>query len=217
MTPASISARRLAAGLTIAIVGALAAACGTNGPAPAPTATVTRTIEPAADASGSSGQPATSAPAAASSGPARAPGCLAADLQPQLGASQGTAGTIYQVVILTNSSGQTCTLYGYPGVSFVSGPGGSQIGKPATKNTVIAPSLITLAPGQQANLLLGIHDAGAYPPATCHLTTVSWLKIYPPGDYGAVYVQYKTQACAGKAVSTMSVTTVRAGAGSADY
>ena len=125
--------------------------------------------------------------------------------------------SIYQVVVLTNTSAATCSLYGYPGVSFVTGQGGSQIGKPASKNTVIPPALVTLAPGGKADLLLAVHDAGAYSASTCKLTKVDWLKIYPPGDYGAVYVQYNTQACGNPSVSIMSVTVVRSGAGSASY
>ena len=117
--------------------------------------------------------------------------------------------------MLTNTSGSACTLYGYPGVSFVTGAGGSQVGAPATKNPAVTVTLVTLAAGGEANLLLGVHDAGAFP--SCTLTNVGWLRIYPPGDYGSVYVQYKTQACANAAEKTLSVTPVRPGAGSASY
>jgi hypothetical protein len=47
------------------------------------------------------------------------------------------------------------------------------------------------------------------------MTSVGWLRIYPPGDYGALYVQYKTQACSKASKSIMEVSPVRAGAGSA--
>jgi hypothetical protein len=46
---------------------------------------------------------------------------------------------------------------------------------------------------------------------------VDWLRIYPPGDYGSIYVQYSTQACANPTLSIMSVSPVRAGAGTASY
>jgi hypothetical protein len=117
---------------------------------------------------------------------------------------------MYQVIVLTNTGTGSCTLYGYPGVSFVTGLGGSQIGKPATKNPLVARSLITLAPGGKANVLLAVHDAGAY---GCKIVAVHWLKIYPPGDYGSIYMNYDSQTCAGR--STMAVTAVRKGAGSA--
>lgn len=205
---------RLAALAAAAGAGTLIAACGSS-PAPGAGATTTVTAQAGSTAS----TPAASSPAASSPAPsataAGTPGCLASGLQARLGSSQGTAGTIYQVVVLTNTSGSACTLYGYPGVSFVTGAGGSQVGAPATKNPAVTVTLVTLAAGGKANLLLGVHDAGAFP--SCTLTNVGWLRIYPPGDYGSVYVQYKTQACANAAEKTLSVTPVRSGAGSASY
>ena len=124
--------------------------------------------------------------------------------------SQGAAGTIYQVIVLTNTSNATCTLYGYPGVSFVTGVGGAQVGLPATKDPVVTKALVTLAPNAQAAFLLGVHDVGAIP--TCKVTNVDWLRIYPPGDYDSISVQDKTQSCANSNLSIMTVSPVRSGA-----
>ena len=211
MTPSLTLAARLAAVPVLAGACALLAACGST-PAPgaaAPTRTVT--IQASASATTSAAAVATTSPAAPS-GPA---GCLASALTAHLGLSQGTAGTIYQVIVLTNTSSATCTLYGYPGVSFVTGVGGSQVGLPATKNAAVATALVTLAPGGDADVLLAVHDAGAIP--ECKITSVNWLRIYPPGDYGSIYVQYNTQACANPSTSIISVTPVRTGAGTASY
>jgi len=185
---------------------ALLTACGTAGPAATPTKTVT--VRPSTATSPPPSSPAASAAAA---GP---PGCLASALQATLGVAQGTAGTLYQVVVLTNTSDSTCTLFGYPGVSFVSGVGGQQVGAAASRNSAVASTLVTLAPGGQANTLIGLHDAGAYNPSQCQPTSVDWLRIYPPGDYGSIYVQYQAQTCASTAEVTMSVTAIGAGAGS---
>ena len=210
MTSSLNLAARLSAAAAIAGACGLLSACGsTAAPVVAPTKTVTIQASPSAAASLSA---AASVSSPATAGP---PGCSASGLQPQLGASQGTAGTVYQVVVLTNTSSTACTLYGYPGVSFVTGVGGSQVGKPATKNPAVPKAVVTLAPGAKADVLLAIHDAGAIP--HCQITTVDWLRIYPPGDYGSVYVQYNSQACASRSQSLMSVTPVRAGAGSASY
>jgi hypothetical protein len=207
MTSSSLTrAGQLLAAAAAASACALLTACGTT-PAPG-AASPTRTVTVQASASGASSSAATSL--AAQTGPA---GCLASGLRASLGVSQGAAGTIYQVIVLTNTSSATCTLYGYPGVSFVTGIGGSQVGKPATKNPVVPRSLVTLAPGAKADVLLAVHDAGAFP--GCQIVTVHWLRIYPPGDYGSVYVKYQTQACWLRSI--MSVTAVRAGAGSASY
>jgi hypothetical protein len=212
MNPSLTFAARLSAAAAAAGACTLLAACGST-PAPgaaAPTRTVT--VQAGATGSTSAAAPAATASATASSGPA---GCLASGLEGQLGVSQGTAGTIYQVIVLTNTSNVTCTLYGYPGVSFVTGAGGSQIGKPASKNPVVPKALVTLAPGAKADVLLAVHDAGAI--AGCKIVNVGWLRIFPPGDYGSIYVQYNTQACANHSISIMSVSPVRVGAGSASY
>jgi len=211
MTPSLTLGARLAAVPVLTGACALLVACGST-PAPgaaAPTRTVT--IQASASTTTSAAAAATTSPAAPS-GPA---GCLASGLSAQLGVSQGTAGTIYQVIVLTNTSSATCTLYGYPGVSFVTGIGGTQVGAPASKNPVVARALVTLAPGADADVLLAVHDAGAI--AGCTITPVNWLRIYPPGDYGSIYVQYNTQACANNSTSIMSVSPVRVGAGSASY
>jgi Protein of unknown function (DUF4232) len=212
MTPAPTHARRpirLAAAVVLSAAGVLLTACGTA-PAPgtAPTHTVTVQASPS---SGTTAQPAGSTPAT-QAGP---PACLAGGLQASLGASSGAAGTFYQVVDLTNTSASTCTLYGYPGVSFVTGVGGSTVGAPANQNTVDPRTLVTLAPGGQANALITLHDAGAYPPSACQMTSVGWLRIYPPGDYGSVYVQWLEQTCSLASEVIMTVTSVRAGAGTA--
>ncbi|HXB47628.1 MAG TPA: DUF4232 domain-containing protein [Streptosporangiaceae bacterium] len=197
----------------IAACGFIAACGSTAAPSAAPAQSATSSPSSTASAPGATtsaaGTAATSTPAS-QSGTAS---CLASDLQAQLGASQGTAGTIYQVIELTNTSASDCTLFGYPGVSFVTSEGGSQVGAPATRNPAVKATQLTLAPGDKANVLLAIHDAGAYP--DCRLTSADWLRIYPPGDYGSLYVQYKAQTCANTRKSILTVTAVSAGAGSA--
>ncbi len=196
----------------------LVAACGSTPALSAPPAQSV-TSAPGSGASTGASASATTAPSASSSttsppaSPAGAAGCLASGMQAQLGASQGTAGTIYQVLVLTNTGPASCTLYGYPGVSFVTGIGGTQVGAPATRSRTVAVTQLTLAPGGKANVLLAIHDAGAS--RNCKLTDVDWLRIYPPGDYGSLYVQYNAQTCANPANSIVTVTAVAAGAGSA--
>jgi Protein of unknown function (DUF4232) len=212
--------RRAAAALAstcglIAACGFLAA-CGSTaapGAAPAPSKTSGPGSGSAGSTSVSATPAATSAAASTSAAATGAAGCVSSGLQAELGASQGTAGTIYQVIVLTNTSASDCTLYGYPGVSFVTSQGGSQVGAPATKNQAVQATQLTLAPGGKANVLLALHDAGAYP--DCRLTSVDWLRIYPPGDYGSLYVQYKAQTCANTRNSILTVTAAAAGAGSA--
>jgi hypothetical protein len=226
MIPSLISPahRRAAAALAstcgLIAAGAFLAACGSTA-APGAASAQSATSTPASGSAGSSGSAtpaatseATSTAATSSSAPpVGTAGCLSSGLQAGLGASQGTAGTIYQVIDLTNTSASNCTLYGYPGVSFVTSQGGSQVGAPATKNPAVQATQLTLVPGGTANVLLAVHDGGAYP--DCRLTRVDWLRIYPPGDYGSLYVQYKAQTCANTRNAILTVTPVSAGAGSA--
>jgi Protein of unknown function (DUF4232) len=210
MTHSLTLAARLGAAAALTSACGLLTACGsTPAPGAAPTNTVTvraassDTTSPAPVASSSS-VPSSSI---AEAGPSD---CLASGLQAQVGSSQGAAGTIYQVIVLTNSSNATCTLYGYPGVSLITGVGGAEVGLPATKNPVVAKTLVTLAPGAQAGFLLGVHDVGAIP--SCDVTNVDWLRIYPPGDYGSLTVQDKTKSCTNANLSIMTVSPVLAGA-----
>ena len=220
MIPSLISSthQRAAAALAstcgLIAVCAFVAACGsTAAQGTAPVQSVTSRPGSAGSTSRSATVAAGTAPSSTPAAPGGTAGCLASGLQAQLGASQGTAGTIYQVIVLTNTSASSCTLYGYPGVSFVNGQGGSQVGAPATRNPAVKAASLTLAPGGKANALLAVHDAGAYP--DCRLTSVDWLRIYPPGDFGSLYVQYKAQTCANTAKSILTVTAVSQGAGSA--
>jgi hypothetical protein len=185
------------------------AACGTTA---APGARTTHTVTVQAGSASSTpagGTTPTTAPASqAAAGPGR---CPAADLKGSIGTSQGAAGTFYTDVVLTNTSAASCTLYGYPGVSFVTAPSGSQVGAPANRNPVSPATLVTLAPGGQANFLLALTDVGVYSPADCQPTSVSWLRIYPPDAYDSLYVQDATQTCALASKVVMTTSTVRPG------
>jgi hypothetical protein len=192
------------AALVVACCGL--AGCGT---ASAPGARTTHTVTVQA-----SSAPATPAGGSTPTVPASQGGpgtCLASNLTGSLGTSQGAAGTLYQDVVLTNNSAASCTLFGYPGASFVTGQGGSQIGAPANRNSMSPAALVTLPPAGQANFLIALTDVGVYPPSACQPTTVSWLRVYPPGDYGSLYVSYATQTCALSTKVVMTVSTVRAG------
>src|SRR5215470_17235015 len=68
--------------------------------------------------------------------------CAATDLKLTVGAANGAAGTIFYPLDFTNTSGSACTMYGYPGVAFVSSPSGSQIGAPASRRTAAAPTVV---------------------------------------------------------------------------
>jgi hypothetical protein len=138
-------------------------------------------------------------------------GCLTSALRATLGAAQGTAGSAYQVIVLANISGKTCALYGYPGVSFVTGVGGSQIGKDAARDRTTAPKVVTLAPGQSGSFALRVVNAAALPTAGCDPVTAKWLKIFPPENTAALYVGYPARACASKTATILTTRAVTEG------
>jgi hypothetical protein len=200
-------------GLLAAGAGAagLLTGCGSGTPAPTKTVTVTPSAAATTPASSPTASPTGTT---AASGPGT---CPSSGLQASLGPSQGAAGTIYVLLILTNTSSSACTLYGYPGVSFVTGQGGSVIGAPARRNPVISDTLVTLQPGATASALLGVEDTGALTPSKCKPTTADWLQIYPPGDLGSLFVQYSSQVCSNAAQVFMSVSAVHAGSSTSSF
>ena len=141
-----------------------------------------------------------------------APACPNGSLKVTQGLGQGYAGGVYQVIDFTNTSGSTCTLFGYPGVSLVSGPPYAQIGLAAKRSTNTPVKLITLAPGATANALLQIVDALNFPTSTCSPAAATDLQVYPPGQTAAVYLPNQSEACA-EPVQTTFIGPVQAGSG----
>jgi uncharacterized protein DUF4232 len=169
---------------------ALLAACDTasqsaGGPAAAGT--------PTAAATSTSTAPASPAPATSSSGSAAVTMCATSALKAAVNTAKpgAAAGSIYYPLDLTNVSGSTCTVFGYPGVSFVTGPSGTLIGRAATRNPVKPATTVTLAPGQVA-------QAGNYDPAQCKPVTAHWLRIFPPDQTAPLYVSFTTKACSAR-------------------
>jgi hypothetical protein len=192
----------LAAAACLAMAGLLAG-CGSSHPSARPTVTITVTPPPASSA------PASSSPAPPSSG---APACATAVLTGSLGSGGAAAGSTYYSIEFTNTSGSACTLYGYPGVSFVTASG-SQVGTPATENPVYPRQLVTLASGATAHADLGVGAAQNYPSSTCSPVAVSTLKVYPPGQTSALLIPITATACASTSVQILSVQTVQPGSG----
>jgi hypothetical protein len=138
------------------------------------------------------------------------PACPTSSLQVKLGLSEGYAGGVYQVINFTSTSSASCTLYGYPGVSLVTGPPYAQLGSAAKRSTTTPVKLVTLAPGETADAQLQIVDALNFPPATCQPTKATNLKVYPPNQTAPVYLADTSYGCA-KPVQTMVIGPVQAG------
>ena len=106
----------------------------------------------------------------------------------------GTAGSIYYKLELTNQSGHPCSLYGYPGVSAVN-LSGHRLGSAGGRSTVARPRVITLANGATATANLQVTEAGNYPSSACRITNAAGVRVYPPNQTASKVVPFPFQAC----------------------
>ncbi len=221
MTPSAHIARRAGTAAILVGTAVLAAACASTGGS-----TAGRTAAPssAAATKGAPATPSAPQPGNTSSAPAASPAagtvaCATGHLKATVvtGAGGAAAGSTYYPVNLTNTGSSSCSLFGYPGVSWVTGPSGSQIGRPATRNPAVSASTVVLAPGQTAHVTLQVVDAQNYGKSACQPVTAHWLKIFPPGQYTALYVKFSALTCSaklpGKLGSPLTVTAVKTGQG----
>ena len=194
---------------------AAVAGCSSSASQPAtPTTTTPPTASPTVpSASSGANTPAVATPSSPAGPVTSAVSCATSSLDVKQGLAQGYAGGVYEVIDFTNTSNAPCSLYGYPGVSLVTGPPYTQVGLAAKRSTTSAKvKLITLAPGATANALLQIVDALNYPSATCGPTKATALKVYPPNQTAPVYLPNTSTACS-KSVQTMNIGPVQAGSG----
>jgi hypothetical protein len=97
---------------------------------------------------------------------------------------------------LRNIGSSACTIYGYPGVSWVRGASGIQTGAAAVRQADPngTETTVTLAPGALASAPLDIVDAAVIPPSECKPVAVRGLRIYPPGQKAALFLSLPTAA-----------------------
>lgn len=114
--------------------------------------------------------------------------CTATDLTGSLSTPEGSAaaGNRFYTLTLTNQSPKTCTLNGYPGLSFADSTT-AQIGEPADKDTTNASSQMTLKEKESAVATIKLAATGNYPEGTCK-DGVTTLRVYPPNDDGFLLV-----------------------------
>ena len=143
---------------------------------------------------------------------AGSPPCATSGLHVTLGASSGYAGGVDETIVFTNTSGATCTLYGYPGVSLVSAPPYTQIGLAAKRGSTTPVTSVTLASGATASAVLQVVDALNFGPATCSPTKAAFLRVYPPNQTAPVYLADASEVCA-QPVQTLFISAVQAGSG----
>ena len=189
----------------------LTAAC--SGTPATSTATVTATATTTVTATSTATVTSTPTPSASAT-TGSASRCPASQLTVTLGATDGTAGSVYQPIVFTNKGSGACTLAGHPGVSFVAS--GAQVGAAATHAAKPTTTTVTLKAGGTASALLRTVDYGVYSPATCAAKTVTGLRVYPPGSTASVVLALPSgsKACSTKAAQLSVGAVVKGSTGS---
>jgi Protein of unknown function (DUF4232) len=194
----------LSAGLLAAGCGASSTTSGVSGAGAGTTgASASASASSSTGASGTGASP-TGSNTAAGSGTSGAttassgtPACTSADLQASLGGGAGAGMSQNHTGLqLRNTGSSPCTLYGYPGVSWVRGASGIQTGAAAVRQADPSgtETTVTLAPGAVASAPLDIVDAAVIPPSECKPVAVRGLRIYPPGQKAALFLSLPTAA-----------------------
>lgn len=101
----------------------------------------------------------------------------------------------YGTLVLTNTSGSTCTLTGFGGLSYVGGGDGKQVGAAATR-TPSKVRTVTLDPGDRARSAVSETSTGPYSKAQCHPTKVDGFRVYVPDSTKSQFVAHATTTCA---------------------
>jgi Protein of unknown function (DUF4232) len=189
-------------GLPLLAAGVLAAGCAASSPStsapassPAAASAASTSATSAAPSAAATPSAATSPGGAASASPAA---CTSADLQVSVGGGAGAGMSQNHIGLqLRNIGSAACTVYGYPGVSWVAGADGHQVGAAALRQTDPtggAEKTVTLAPGAVASAPLDIVAAEVITKSQCKPVPVRGLRVYPPGEKAALFLSMPTAA-----------------------
>ncbi|SIS08604.1 Protein of unknown function [Williamsia sterculiae] len=134
--------------------------------------------------------------------------CSARDLTGRVRETpNNAAGTTSVELVFINTSGRTCTLHGFPGVSFVGDGNGTQIGAPARRTSGDNDQTITLRANERGTSTVQIAQARNYPDATCRPHQVDGFRVYPPNDTASLFIRYSSATgCESSDVSLLKVT-----------
>jgi uncharacterized protein DUF4232 len=169
-----------------ALAAAVLAGCSSPTVAPPPVTTAApATQQPSAAAP----TPAPAPPAASPAPSGGVPRCTTAELRGSLGTGDAGAGSVFRPLLLTNTGTRTCELVGFPGVSYVAGDDGHQVG-PAAEMDGPRTAQVNLAPGKAASAQLRLVNVRNFDEAACRPVAVRGVRVYPPGDTASLFVPF---------------------------
>lgn len=124
--------------------------------------------------------------------------CDSGDLHVSTESGGGAAGHDITRIVFQNTSDHACWVRGYPGVSYVAGSDGHQVGGSALRDSSHGPSSarIWLIPNAHAYALLNQPNPHNFTSGSCDPTSVRGLRIYPPEETASLYAADSGTACA---------------------
>jgi hypothetical protein len=136
--------------------------------------------------------------------------CHTSELSAKVGGSDPGAGQENFPIVLTNASGRTCTVRGYPGAAFVNASG-QQLGPDPQRESGSTVTTVTLKPGQSAWAGLTFSNPEISGAKTATPTT---LVVTPPDEKDPLKVKWTngTVPVSGNA-SSVRLTVFSAGTG----
>ncbi|MBL1065535.1 DUF4232 domain-containing protein [Streptomyces sp. 7-21] len=162
-----------------------------DGAVPAPDLTVPEGVEPdeggdggsagggdgaAGDTGDGDGGGADDGPGGGDDGEADGTQCSASDVEATVGEPEITAGNWNYPIVLTNVSGETCTLYGYPGVAFQDADY-QPVGQDPWRDQTSQATTVSLGPGESGYAVLRFGNPGVTGAPT---EVPSYLAVTPP-------------------------------------
>ncbi|MFE6841836.1 DUF4232 domain-containing protein [Streptomyces sp. NPDC057686] len=126
----------------------------------------------------------------ASALPTATPTCRVADLELAVGEPDPAGGSVNYPILFTNTTGKTCALRGYPGVS-VTDARHHQIGTSAIR-TGEPISTVFLGPDDTVTAVMRTNTRSVAP--NCRPKS-TYVKVYPPNSGVAEEIRYSLRVC----------------------
>jgi hypothetical protein len=139
--------------------------------------------------------------------------CHTGDLEISVVPGDNAAGHSGLRVVFVNTLPVRCTMFGYPGLSFLSAPSGSEINLPAERSAAQGgPKLVHLPPGGTAHADLLLTNTANFAADTCKPQQAAGVRVYPPDETASAFAAYPVTVCSVDGVGVAEVYPVQSGA-----
>lgn len=121
--------------------------------------------------------------------------CDSSNTSVTAGMGNGAAGTLYETLVIKNTSMSDCVTGGYPGISLDNSMG-TQLGMAAGRMGG-SGSQVTLTPGASATDIFSYGDAAVSTEMGCNPAPGADIRVYLPNAMGSALVPFDHDGCAG--------------------